>query len=428
MSRQIEELFLTKMLESGNHEEAVINEGITREHFHDAEMREVFSAIVNHYERFGEYPSLTVLQSMIATFEPVDSDDSLPAVADRMREVYTYNELSILLRRVQMEMAQDPLGALTMARDGVMELSSKLTKVEDLDVSQAAESVLERYLAKKEARGESGTGLVGLPWLWDYVNDVTGGIQGSDFIVMYAQAKSYKTWVLIATLIHIFRTTGKRIVMATREMTQEQVTDRVIAQYAGLSWAQFNNGRLPPEQEDRLREAIREFQTQPPFIIVEIQNNGMSGVSEFKAKCQQYGAEVAAFDGVYFLSPKSDWKELTECTRGIRRVSLELNIPVIAVTQANKDDQAGYSRSFQQDVTYLINIKCEQENRMHQEALVSFPFVRDHALDQVLIHAKPGEDFSQKRTFAEDSESGDLKGDDEEDNIVEAEVVTAEAS
>ena len=84
MSRDVEERFITKILECGTLEPAMTGK-ISKSHFTDLDMREVFSVLEDQYARFGSLPSVEVLQSLIQ-FDPVDCEDVLEALMDIMRE------------------------------------------------------------------------------------------------------------------------------------------------------------------------------------------------------------------------------------------------------------------------------------------------------------------------------------------------------
>ena len=402
MARPVEERFITKLLEAGSWE-PVTRYKITREHFTDDEMREVFLLMEGHTLRYGELPSLTLLQEKIP-FEAIDCEDSLEPLAEELKKVLLYNDMAVFLRQVQVSLRDDPQEALLNAGQALARIRLRHTDVEDMDATATAGTIEDRYFAKLAAREEKG--LIGLPWRWQYLNDVTGGIRETDFIILFAQAKRYKSWTAIDLAVFIYMATGIRPLFFTKEMTREEIQDKAFATFAALPWGPFNSGKLSPEQMEVFHSRLADFKNSPPFHIAEIQSHGVTAVAEIRAKIEQHDAKLVIVDGVYFLSPTADWKELTQITRAMRQLNLEKKIPFIAVTQANGNDEAGYSSSFKQDATYMIRVKCEPEHRQNHEALLEFPYVRDHVLSPLLIHAKPGEGMTQKAMYGEEAEGG----------------------
>ena len=405
MSNYTEELALTKILESGD-PGVITTTRLTREHFTDPTLREAFSLVLNHVEQYGATPSVSFLQEMVE-FSPVDSDDTLEMAASRLHDKLLDNDILTLMRKTQMTLTQGGRRALSVLQSGAEILVQKHVPSEDSTLSDSLDTVMESY--RKRSAGSSGeTGLIGKPWLWPSLNQATAGIRDDDFIVIIGQAKSYKSWILLAELVHIYRTTGARVVLATKEMSKETVMDRLVCLYAGLPWGPFNSGRLSAEQEDRLVAAVEELRISPPVHVVEITGTGMDALAELRNKAKQYDAQVMAVDGFYFLCQKQgDWKELTELTRAARQLNLSLKIPFIVVHQANANNDAAYSRSFQQDVTYMVRITVENEHRQHREGFVDFPFVRDHRPEPLLVHTIPGENFGEKRAEGAGSADGD---------------------
>lgn len=414
MTRPVEERLLTKVLEAGSWE-PVSQAKISKEHFSDSEMREVFAVMENHVLTYGELPSLELLNENIQ-FEPVDCEDSLAPLIDAVKEGLLYNDIAVFLRQMQAQLRDDPYQALLLAGDALSRIRMRHSDVEDMDASASADTIMERYQAKLQARAEKG--LIGLPWRWPYLNEVTGGIRSTDFIILFAQAKRYKSWTAIDLAVYIYMTTGVQPLFFTKEMTKEEIQDKAFATFAGLPWGPFNSGRLDPEQMEILSTKLEEFKRSPPFHIAEIQATGVAAVSEIRAKIEQHRAKLVIVDGVYFLSPAADWKELTQITRAMRQLNLELQVPFIAVTQANGNDEAGYSSSFKQDATYLIRVKCEPEHKQNKEALLEFPYVRDHVIEPLLIHAKPGEGMTEKVRFDEQAGEGEMLPEGAPDNLL----------
>lgn len=415
MSRDVEERAITKCLEMGTLEPLIAGK-ITKEHFIDLEMREVFSVLLDQQTRFGSLPSVEVLQSHIA-FEPVDCEDVLEALMDLMRETLVYNDMAQFQRKLQVEIAQNPdtRRVLFRAKEDLSKLVLKhADSSTDLDAVASSGSIATRYEKKKLAMADNG-GVTGHPWMWDYMNEQTGGINKEDeFIVIYGQAKSYKTWVTLATLLHIHNTTGETPLFVTKEMSQEEVQDRVFCLFSGLDWGRLNGGKLLPEEESTFKIKLEEFRDCPPFHIVKINSMGMDAVAEYQAKIEEHNAKIAAFDGVYFLSQTAAWQEILQVTRAMRQLSLSLKLPMIAVTQGNKDGMAMYSSSFQQDATLMLACACPPENRAQREVMLSSPFARNAMLDPFTIHMRLGGDLSQKRVFysgdAPDGGDGDDGG------------------
>ena len=424
MSRDVEERFITKILECGTLETAMAGK-ISKAHFTDLDMREVFSVLEDQYARFGSLPSVEVLQSLIQ-FDPVDCEDVLDALMDIMREKKVYDDMATLLRRTQVEMASaaDTKKVLYHLKDE----ASRLVRLHadtstDLDAVGSVNSIADRY-AKKKMAMTMNNGVTGHPWPWEYLNEATGGINKEDeFIIIYGQAKSYKTWVTLKILQHIHETTGEVPLFVTKEMSQEEVQDRAFCLFSRLPWAGLNGGKLTPEEESIFKIKLEEFRDSPPFHIVKIDSMGMDAVAEYQSKIEEHGAKIAAFDGVYFLSQTAAWQEILQITRAMRQLSLSLKIPMIAVTQGNKDGLAMYSSSFQQDATFMLQSTCTPEHRAQREAMLNSPFARNAMVDEFTINMRLGGDLSQKRVFrsvepdAEGSDDGGILPDGEENEV-----------
>jgi hypothetical protein len=186
--------------------------------------------------------------------------------------------------------------------------------------------------------------------------------------------------------------------------------------WARFQWGAYDRGKLAPEDEARLPRLYEEFRDAPPIKVASITSMGMDAVAEFRAKIEEHNAKLAVFDGIYLTVPDRNWQGLTQVTGGLRQVTLSTKVPTFVVTQTGPTGEVGYSRSFKQDCTGMMKIRCEPDNRTQREAQIEVPVARNSEVAApFMIHTKPAWDFSQKRVFSEGAD-GDIKDDSEGDN------------
>lgn len=272
---------------------------------------------------------------------------------------------------------------------------------------------LERTMGKYRYTKANGVGAFAkMLWPWSPMNELTGGVQEDDYIVFYGRPKSMKTWVMSYMLGCGFEQ-GKRVLVYTKEMTQDNIFQRAGACIAMTPYQEFRTGKLEIYQEEMLDSLIRNARCSDydPICLSGRDAEGGDTVPWLHAKIEKYKPDIVFVDGMYLLQAMNKkgamWERVTEISRGLRDMVLATKIPVIATMQANRGaakhaagnlDELAYADAIGQDAT--ITIRCIAEKSSPTVALV-MAGSREFKLHGLRIHAKPATDFSFKEVMTE---------------------------
>jgi KaiC/GvpD/RAD55 family RecA-like ATPase len=289
-------------------------------------------------------------------------------------------------------------------------LSLGTTKNNDLSLSASLERTMQRYEFMK-AHGASVNAK--LLWPWHELNEETGGIQKDDYIVLYGRPKSMKTWVLSVILGWAFQQ-EKKVLIYTKEMTQDNIHMRAAACIAGIPYQEFRRGKLEPEEEQLLYSLASMCKDSgfDPICLNGRDAKGADTVGWVHSKVEKYKPDVVFIDGMYLLSTASNkkaanWERVTEISRGIREMILATEVPAICTMQANRGaakhsnanlDEIAYADAIAQDATVAIRVVNEKASPTI--ALV-FGGSREFKLHGIRIGGVPCTDFSFKEIMTE---------------------------
>jgi replicative DNA helicase len=393
----------------------VIRQRVTAQFFADPEQRAVFSWIVNHYQKYGSVPSLVLLKEEFDDYEPLDTDDDILMLVDKVKERKLYSDIQAALVSIVEETRSNPRDGLNILKARASSLAAVHSDSFDLDLSQATDEIRNEYERLKE-----GGGTVGIPYPWERLNQATLGMHDGELIGIYARPKCMKTWISLFMAENIHSTWGKVPVFFTKEMPPEQIRRRWAAMRAKLNYSAFREGKLTEAEEKRFYEMLEQIRDEPPFLVTTIDGTGYAALTEVKAKCEEYNADFAIVDGLYFLAEDPSWKAFSVVTRGLKDIARSLKIPMIATTQANRGaektrgqgtTEVAFGDSLAQDVDVLIRLIREGQHRENDEVMITLPALRESKGCTFTIHAMPAENFTQK--FAVDNEGETLAGTDE---------------
>lgn len=376
----------------------------------------------------GEIPSREMVAHRINSFYPFESADSAGVLANQLRLEKMRTDLLVLANDLMVKADLNPMEAIAALRTESSKLAALAEVGSDLTMAGVYQMVRERY----EIVARAG-GVIGVPFPWKPLNDVTQGAQGGQFIVIYGRPKSMKTWVAIDMAVHAYATSRRRVMFYTREMAPEQIAMRVAARLACVDYHKFKNGQLQPELKAHVFDILADLghaetsagafgYRQPCFTIVSDRNaggRGGGGVGWVQAKIREIDPDIVFVDGMYLMRDDRsnqrtvDWKAISHISQDLKLTSQEFNVPVIGITQANRGaekskgedlTELAFSDAIGQDSDLVLRVTKkvvvdENTKQDKTELYITAPGFREGTFDGIVIRGEPATNFDYIRTL-----------------------------
>lgn len=230
------------------------------------------------------------------------------------------------------------------------EVTSVLDKAEQLlfAVSQrtssrefaSIEQVLNEYYERIETMQHNPGAVVGVPTGFHDLDEVTGGLQPSDMIIIAARPGTGKTSLALG-IAHNAALKDKHVGVFSLEMGRDQLVQRLLAVETGVDSQRLRLGYLTDDDWVAVSDAIGRLANLPIYID---DSPGLS-ISELRAKARRLKAEVGVdliiIDYLQLMqgTARKDGnrvQEVGEISRNIKTMARELNIPVIACAQLSR--------------------------------------------------------------------------------------------
>lgn len=433
MSTHIEFALISRVIEDKDFSSLEKNQ-ITADFFTVPEVRQVYEwlrFIYHHPQTTGMVPSLDMVKQYYPSFNPTYAPDSVPILCKALRDQKVRIELWSLVQKLTLEADKDPYAGLASARTAVQMLSGLETISHDLSMSNAYTLLMEKYSTVAQAGG-----IIGIPYPWNELNAETQGIQNGEYIVLYGQPGSMKTWVAIYMAVHAYLKSRRRVLYYTREMPTPQIAQRVAAAMCGVDYRAFKNGQLDPNLFKYVQSVLQGLVAdeesagkhghQPAFIITADRSANGGGVGWLQAKIKETQPDIVFVDGVYLMRDDrtnqrtADYKNIQHISQDLRQTALGVNIPVIAITQANRKSEQmrgedfndmAFTVAFNQDADAIFKLKHymrrDEHGMKHSEIHMYSPKLREGTLDGIVINGTPATDFSFIRTIVEEEQEED---------------------
>lgn len=234
-------------------------------------------------------------------------------------------------------------------QEDVMELLTELQMtINDLNASMQltkpkyVHEILPGVLTSIVKATDGPKGIPGVPSGLRELDNVTGGWQNSDLIIIAARPGMGKTSLMVALAMNA-ASVGKRGVIFTMEVNSDQLTLKMVAREAGYTTNQLRRGLF----DGGLAEAYALNEKVAPLrnMGVIIDDTTELTLGALRAKATQLkaeeGIEWLAIDYMQFMTISqkghSREQEISAISRGLKRLAKELDIPVIALAQLSRD-------------------------------------------------------------------------------------------
>ena len=247
-----------------------VSETLRPEHFYDVKHRNIFESMLELYSHQKAIDVLT-LSTELKSKKLLEQLGGQGYLTDLVKDVPTASHIEeyakIIIELAQRrrlitlagkidELAYKQDKELDLVLDEVeknlMGISQSSTKSDFVHVS----SLLEESYKKAEELNKDPGKLVGVPTGFAYLDNILGGLQRSDLIILAARPSVGKTAFSLDIARHASVIEGKSVGIFTLEMSDTQLMDRILSMQVGVGLWDLRMGRISDEVFTRLSDAM----------------------------------------------------------------------------------------------------------------------------------------------------------------------------
>ncbi|MDE5539753.1 MAG: replicative DNA helicase [Bacilli bacterium] len=202
--------------------------------------------------------------------------------------------------------------------------------------------VLRRAQERLEELAKSKSDITGIRTGFYDLDKATAGLHGGELIILAARPGMGKTAFALNIATNAAFSTDKAIAIFNLEMSAEMLVNRMIASVGGIDSYKLNTGKLEHNDWKRYNEAMSKLGSTNIFI----EDNASITAPEIKAKCrrlasQPQGLGLVVIDYLQLVTTGSNriesrQVEVSEISRSLKTMALELDVPVIALAQLSR--------------------------------------------------------------------------------------------
>ena len=211
--------------------------------------------------------------------------------------------------------------------------TSEFRKVQD---------VLTKAQNDLEMLSRNGGKIKGIPTGFGELDALTEGFHPTQLIILAARPAVGKTAFALNLALSAAKSSKKNIAVFSLEMPAEQLIMRMISSLGQIDNKKLSTGKLENEDWKRFNEAISILADTNIFF----HDAGGVTPSEIKAKCRRLatqgeGLGLVIIDYLQLIDSSARYagsrqQEVSEISRALKTMALELEVPVIALSQLSR--------------------------------------------------------------------------------------------
>lgn len=193
-----------------------------------------------------------------------------------------------------------------------------------------------------ERLSQNNSDLTGLPTGFYDLDKATAGLHAGEMIIIAARPGMGKTAIALNIAVNAAKTTKKAVAIFNLEMPAEQLVNRMRSAVGQVDSHKIQTGQLNHEDWKRINEA----NSQLAETNIQIVDDAGITASEIKAKCRtlankEEGLGLVIIDYLQLVTsggrrPESRQQEVSDISRSLKTMAMELKVPVIALAQLSR--------------------------------------------------------------------------------------------
>ncbi|MBV8430272.1 MAG: replicative DNA helicase, partial [Solirubrobacterales bacterium] len=206
---------------------------------------------------------------------------------------------------------------------------------------RSAAEILHEETDKLHRLSTAKTALTGTPSGFKDIDEVTGGFQPGNLVVIAARPSMGKS-ALVANIAENASLKGHAVALFSLEMSESELAQRFVASQARIRGEELRRGRVAESKWQKILSACQTLAEAPLWV----DDSSDTSVLDVRAKARRLHHQVEGGLGLIIIDylqlmrheghVDSRVQQIGQISRGLKGLARELNVPVIALSQLSR--------------------------------------------------------------------------------------------
>ena len=237
---------------------------------------------------------------------------------------------------------KDVSDTLDEAERKILSIVKDRRSTEFKSIKEVISNVQRNLQTLAEMKGE----VTGIATGWTDFDRMTSGLHENQFIIIAARPAMGKTAFALNLATNVAVGSHKSVAVFNLEMSAEQLANRMLSNLGQIEGYKFMSGKLNNNDYIKFNEALSQLEDTNLFID---DTPGIT-VGEIRSKCRRLkssdiGLDLIIIDYLQLISGGKNYganrqQEVSDISRSLKMLAMELGIPVIALSQLSRSVEA----------------------------------------------------------------------------------------
>lgn len=342
---------------------------INHEHFYFSAHQKLFKCMVDLSERNEPIDLLTVTEELrlrgeleeigntaklaeIAGNIEYIAEDTMEYALDKLIEYWIKRyiiQLAFFLRETSFNNLSTTSSLLDSAQKEILKVSDYIQKKNYTLIKNEVKETME-FVEILHERHQRGAAIFGVPTGYTELDDITGGFQKSELIIIAGRPSHGKTALALNFARNAAVDHGKKIGVFSIEMSNRELALRFICLESKVDIAKLKTGKLPESEWSKIAKQAPKLMSDKVKIFID--DSSPLSLLELRSKARRmkrtHDIDMIMIDYLQLMEVSNKGNmdrhlEIAYITRGLKQLAKELDIPVVALSQLSRkvEDRAG---------------------------------------------------------------------------------------
>ncbi len=245
---------------------------------------------------------------------------------------------------------------------------------------------IEEAISEMEKAQKRGGEMVGVPTGFSELDEMTHGLHPGQLVILAARPAVGKSTLALDIARHAAIKHNKPVIFFSLEMGRAEIAMRMLSAESRIYLQNMRKGTLSDNDWSRIASVRGEINSAPLYI----DDSPNMTLVEIRAKCRRLadrvGLQMIVIDYIQLMTSgkkvESRQQEVSEFSRALKLLAKELEVPVIAISQLNRNSEK--SENKKPELSHL-----RESGSLEQDADVVVLLHREDIADKE--HARAGE-------------------------------------